>query len=191
MHVQSVGHACAALRWWRWGEGFKERTVTPSREWAFILVLSEPKQGEIVGQWSKTSDCWCPCPPPICTEPVLPLLHQHKMYVCLYSTRQKKDQRKKGFPHQSFILYCLATEMPHATSLVYPTTLACYLWRWLDMSFFGPQPEDVLPAAWATRPYAPLNHVVRPPCCAPTCNRNNDGRGQMIWIHQQNEFPYC
>ena len=40
-----------------------------------------------------------------------------------------------------------------------------------------------------TRPYAPLNHVVLSPCCAPTSNYNHDGRHQMIRVQLRSSFP--
>lgn len=56
---------------------------------------------------------------------------------------------------------------------------------------FGRRSGDGLLTAPATRPYAPLNHAVLPPRCAPTSNCKHDGRHQVIFVQQQTSLTQC
>lgn len=200
-------HVCVLCLVWRGCRGREARSVTLPAERAFILGLSEPTQGEIVGRWCETTTLTAPATSP--TTHTLDLSSpdfvtppqtqtQGQKHVCSQMHKERKRNIKcayasvhhnlLSFTHRHTYLYLLSkiSHLFHLFLVRHKDAVYCIKLALNDRPFpvstFGRRPEDVLPTAPATRPYAPLNHVVLSPCCAPMSNYNHDGRHQMICL---------
>lgn len=123
---------------------------------------------------------------------------QGQKHVCSQMHKERKRNIKcayasvhhnlLSFTHRHTYLYLLSkiSHLFHLFLVRHKDAVYCIKLALNDRPFpvstFGRRPEDVLPTAPATRPYAPLNHVVLSPCCAPMSNYNHDGRHQMICL---------